>query len=469
MQITGQTLIAWGFKTGRHFQKLIEAGNAMLATGHDEDQVFAHLQTLVPVELSMRTNDIPYGVFLDTANDGERANLEAVNAHMDALMRVPTITAGAVMPDACPSGSQPGTIPVGGVVAARDAIHPGMHSADICCSVAITVFQRNDDPKRLLDLVQSVTHFGPGGPQKLGATPSKALMERIAANPFTAGLENLAVGQFMSQGDGNHFAYVGRLKSTGQLALVTHHGSRGFGAQLYKRGMAVAKKHTAIVAPKVPPHNAFIKASSQDGERYWEGLQIAREWTKQNHFAIHDATQRLFGNAIEGRFWNEHNFVFQREDGLFYHGKGATPSFKGFSSDDIGRTLIPLNMSEPILITEHRDHKGSLGFSPHGAGRNLSRTAHLRENGDALADELAQLIAGGLDVRSYTGIPDHSELPSAYKNAAAVREQITKYDLATVVDEVLPYGSIMAGDWEKDAPWKKAREAKRLAREAAAA
>lgn len=469
MQINGQTLIAWGFKPGRHFPNLIAAGNDMLATGHDEEQVFAHLQTLVPVEIAMRTNDLPYGVFLDTATEGERANLEAVNAHMDALMRVPTITAGAVMPDACPSGSQPGTIPVGGVVAARDAIHPGMHSADICCSVAISVFGRNDDPKRLLDIVQSVTHFGPGGPKRLTAMPSPALMERIRNNQFTAGLEGLAVGQFMSQGDGNHFAYVGRLKSTGQLALVTHHGSRGFGAQLYKRGMAVAKKHTAIVAPKVPAHNAFIKASSQDGERYWDALQIARAWTKENHYAIHDAAQRLFGNTIAGRFWNEHNFVFQRDDGLFYHGKGATPSFKGFSADDIGRTLIPLNMSEPILITEHRDHKGSLGFSPHGAGRNLSRTAHMREHGEALADELAALQAGGLDVRSYCGIPDHSELPSAYKNAAAVREQIEKYDLATVVDEVLPYGSIMAGDWEKDAPWKKAREAKRQAREAAAA
>jgi tRNA-splicing ligase RtcB len=466
-KIDGKTLMAWGFQPSRRFNEMIATANGMRAEGQSDDAIFQGLQAMVPVEMSMRTNDLPYGVFLDTATEGERANLEAVNAHMDALMRVPTITAGAVMPDACPSGSQAGTIPVGGVVAARDAIHPGMHSADICCSVAITVFQRNDDPKRLLDIVQGVTHFGPGGPSRLTAVPSKGLMARISANPFTTGLEGLAAGQFMSQGDGNHFAYVGRLKSTGQLALVTHHGSRGFGAQLYKRGMAVAKKHTAIHAPKVPAHNAWIQASSQDGERYWDALQIARAWTKENHFAIHDAAQRLFGNAIEGRFWNEHNFVFRRDDGLFYHGKGATPSFKGFSADDIGRTLIPLNMSEPILITEHRDHKGSLGFSPHGAGRNLSRTAHMREHGDALADELSKLQAGGLDVRSYCGIPDHSELPSAYKNAAAVREQIAKYDLATVVDEVLPYGSIMAGDWERDAPWKKAREAKRLAREAA--
>jgi hypothetical protein len=36
-------------------------------------------------------------------------------------------------------------------------------------------------------------------------------------------------------------------------------------------------------------------------------------------------------------------------------GKGATPSWSGYAADDDGRTLIPLNMSEPILIARHRD------------------------------------------------------------------------------------------------------------------
>jgi len=112
-------------------------------------------------------------------------------------------------------------------------------------------------------------------------------------------------------------------------------------------------------------------------------------------------------------------------------------------------------MSQPILITAHKDKKEALGFAPHGAGRNMSRSQHLREHSVSLKDELAALQAQGLDIRSFCGIPDHSELPSAYKDAAAVRSQIAKYGLAEVIDEVLPYGSIMAGDWEKDAPWRK--------------
>ncbi|MDT9702579.1 hypothetical protein, partial [Streptomyces sp. P17] len=71
---------------------------------------------------------------------------------MDELMRTPTIVRGAVMPDACPSGSAPGTIPVGGVVATRDAIHPGFHSADICCSMAVSFFEDDMNPSALLDI-----------------------------------------------------------------------------------------------------------------------------------------------------------------------------------------------------------------------------------------------------------------------------------------------------------------------------
>jgi RNA-splicing ligase RtcB len=467
--IDGNTLMAWGFQPGRWFKAGIAKANEMAAAGATEQAIFEHLQTLVPVELTARTNALPYGVFLDAENDGERANLEAVNAHMDALMRVPTIVAGAIMPDACPSGSQPGTIPVGGAVATKDAIHPGFHSADICCSMAVSVFRREDDPGRLLDAVEAVTHFGPVSPK----SPRKmdvALPDywaKAAENPFLKPLGDFAKFHFATQGDGNHFAYVGKLASTGHLALVTHHGSRGLGAQLYKLGMAVAKRHTGIVAPRVPSHNAWIDANSQEGRDYWDALQWVRQWTRDSHYAIHDMAAARLGNRVTARFWNEHNFVFRKSDGLFYHGKGATPSWKGFSPDDVGNTLIPLNMSQPILIAEHRDHKGSLGFAPHGAGRNLSRTQHLAQGGpDALTQELADLKARGFDIRSYCGIPDHSELPSAYKDAAAVRAQIEKYGLAEIVDEIRPYGSIMAGDWEKDAPWRKERDAKRAAKAA---
>jgi tRNA-splicing ligase RtcB (3'-phosphate/5'-hydroxy nucleic acid ligase) len=465
--INGHTLIGWGFKPSAKFNELIGAANAMRERGQDDAAIIASLQATLPppvVEMPMRTNTRPIGIFIEAEAEGDQDNINSVVAHMDALMRVPTIVAGAVMPDACPAGKALGTIPVGGIAAAKDAIHPGMHSADICCSMAISVFAQNVDLKKLLDAVQAVTHFGPGGRKQI-IQPADAIMSQFQSNPFLAGLENMAIGHFGSQGDGNHFAYVGTVKSTGKPALVTHHGSRGFGAQLYKRGMERARKHTAIVAPRVPDHNAWINANSEDGCNYWAALQVTREWTKGNHFAIHDLVQRSVGAKVADRFWNEHNFVFQKSDGLFYHGKGATPSWSGYAQDSNDLSLIPLNCSEPILITQPfqgatTSPVDALGFAPHGAGRNFSRTQHLKTEGvdGSLSSELSALQSRGLDIRSYCGKPDLSELPSAYKNAAQVRRQIERFGLAEIVDEIIPYGSIMAGDWEQDAPWRKKKQ-----------
>lgn len=456
--ITGKTLIDWGFAPASWFKDGIAAANALRAEGRDDEAVLKALRAFVPVETPMRADGLAYGMFLDAGTPQEAENKAGVAAHMDALMRTPTIVAGAVMPDACPSGSAMGTIPVGGVVATRDAIHPGFHSADICCSLAITTLNRRDDLKAVLDAVEAVTHFGPGA-RKAVVEPPAAIMRAVSGNRFLKDLEGFARFGFATQGDGNHFAFVGTLDSTGKPAIVTHRGSRGLGAQLYKRGMAAARRHTAIHAPKAPPHNAWIDAESDDGREYWAALQIVREWTRESHYAIHDLAARRLGNKVEARFWNEHNFVFRRSDGLFYHGKGATPSYAGFSPDDGRLTMIPLNMAEPVPITAHRDRSDALGFAPHGAGRNMSRTAFMRANAGRAPDELRELHAPGIDVRSYCGMLDVSELPGAYKDAAAVQAQIAKYDLAEVVDRVTPYGSVMAGDCRQDPPWReKARQ-----------
>ena len=54
---------------------------------------------------------------------------------MSELLKVPVISQGAVMPDACPAGMHEATIPVGGAIAVENAIIPSAHSADVCCSM----------------------------------------------------------------------------------------------------------------------------------------------------------------------------------------------------------------------------------------------------------------------------------------------------------------------------------------------
>ncbi|QNG62573.1 RNA-2',3'-PO4:RNA-5'-OH ligase [Rhizobium phage B1VFA] len=472
--ITGKTLVSWGLDPGAWFKEALPVARQMREEGKTDKQIIDHLFTMratvaVDEGVPLRTNNIPFGQFIEPEGDDEKANVASVLAHMDALMRVPTIERGAVMPDACPSGSALGTIPVGGVVATKDAIHPGFHSADICCSMAISVFKRGESVGKILDAAIKASHFGPGGRAKVIGIHDADLNRLVAGfeeNPFLKGLENYALDHFMTQGDGNHFFYVGELESTGQTVIVTHHGSRGLGGGLYKRGKAAAERHTRIVAGRIPLHNAWIKADSDQGRDYWQALQAIRLWTKMNHFAIHREVASIIGNKIEGQFWNEHNFVFQRSDGLFYHAKGATPSFNGFSKDDQGLTLIPMNMSQPILIAEHANNEDALGFAPHGAGRNLSRTGHIKRLMEEFGDTrglgpnaikaIMERETKGLDVRFYTGDPDVSELPSAYKNADQVQAQIEKFGLAKIADRVLPRGSIMAGEMK----WHKPKKSK---------
>ncbi|HYA07746.1 MAG TPA: RtcB family protein [Xanthobacteraceae bacterium] len=467
-EINGKTLISWGVPQGPWFPAALAAARQAIADGLGDDAVRSAALACGPTKveqlplrefdaLGFHVNAIP-----ETLEEG--ANIFAVKAHMRELMRVPTVVAGAIMPDACPAGSAPGTIPVGGVVAAKDAIHPGMHSADICCSVAVSVFGRDVDPTAILDAGMTLSHFGGGGRPRGGEIhPPERVLSAFDSNPFLKPIVGVAIEHFATQGDGNHFFFVGRLRSTGEIALVTHHGSRAPGARLYKAGMEVAERHRRAVSPETAAHNAWIPAESDDGRAYWDALQIIREWTKANHFAIHDRVGRTLGRGLRAakhRFWNEHNFVFRKSDGLFYHAKGATPAWRDFAADTNGLTLIPLNMAEPILIVEGSDAPHALGFSPHGAGRNMSRTAYLKTNAGKSEAEMIAEQAPGIDVRYFCGVPDTSELPGAYKNAESVRRQIDHFGLARVIEEIEPIGNIMAGDWQRDAPWRRKRAAR---------
>ena len=104
-------------------------------------------------------------------------------------------------------------------------------------------------------------------------------------------------------------------------------------------------------------------------------------------------------------------------------------------------------MSQPILVVRGSTNQTNLGFAPHGAGRNVSRTAHKQTRRMTSASDEAIFYeeTQGLDTRFYSKKVDISELPSAYKDASEVRRQMSKFDLGQVVDQIQPYGCIMAG------------------------
>lgn len=417
-----------------------------------------------PPRFELRDKPVPCGEAISVENKEEKANLAKVRAKMAELLRTPVISGGALMPDACPAGPASADIPVGGVIAVDKALIPAAHSADICCSLSATFYEARTSVAAELDALTGATRFGPGGRHHDDLVDHPVLHEEIWDNKFLRGLKDRAVIHVADQGDGNHFAYLGELEVSDELAdqlsaaghkmftsfrgtvraLVTHHGSRSLGAHLYKRGLAAAIKHTAKLADRIPDEAAWLPSDSSDGRAYWEALQYVSRWTRANHEAIHQRFLERLGAKPVATMGNEHNFVWKRGD-TYYHGKGATPAWK----DEEGRPLpglIPLNMAEPILLVLGNDNEAFYSFAPHGAGRNLSRTALLRQHRGA--EHRRQLIehhTRKIDLRWFNGKPDLSETPIAYKKPEAIRKQIEEFDLATIVAEIRPLGCVMAG------------------------
>lgn len=155
--ITGKHLISLGYKSSKWFKDVIDYANKNQLSG---ESLREYVELVRPRYIVPHAEPVDFYKNIRPETEEEISNVESVLSTMTELMKTPTLVGGAVMPDACPTGE--GQIPVGGVVIAKNAIHPSMHCADICCSVMMTNFGMLS-PKTVLDMAHSVTHFGGGG------------------------------------------------------------------------------------------------------------------------------------------------------------------------------------------------------------------------------------------------------------------------------------------------------------------
>ena len=116
-------------------------------------------------------------------------------------------------------------------------------------------------------------------------------------------------------------------------------------------------------------------------------------------------------------------------------------------------------MAEPILFVQGERTDGNLGFAPHGAGRNYSRTRHKKTLEGESDAQVFKRETAGIDARFASGRIDVSELPSAYKNAERVQADMRRFDLCDVVDRIMPHGAIMAGEYQP--AWRKEKDLNR--------
>ena len=423
--------------------------------------------------------DVPMNIFLDMESENNyiRENNEKVVETLQRIIQTPYVRRVVALPDSCPTGLH--SVPVG-VTLTSNRIHPGFHSADRVCSMAATVIRSDTDPQLVFDAAKAVSHFGGGKRSKRGMTGEllehfecpRDLSIRMRDNKFThsAWRSRHLDNQSGTIGDGNHHLNVLTDIETNDVWIITHHGGRKNSALIYKEGIKSAEKHCKEVCPDLFRNENGGKEwswiSEEDEEEYWQALKLIEEWTKFNHECTHQAILNKLNdetiNASLMELFTPHNFVFKEIiDGniVYHHAKGSTPLCSKLNSQQF--KIIPLNMRAPtLLVSDHPENKCK--FGPHGAGRIVSRVGHLKSKGlsdlknpskykEMLDDGTIQKVLNeefkGSKVQPvfWTGNPDLTEAPSAYKNSNTIIEEIEKYKLAKIEKKLEPFGSIMSG------------------------
>ena len=357
-------------------------------------------------------------------------------AQMDTAMRLPIARAGALMPDAHVGYG----LPIGGVLATQGAVIPYGVGVDIGCSMRLSVFAVPPsalDSRGAVSLLQKHTRFGAGvGWDKRDRLAHNVLDDPAwDAQPLLRHLFDKAVTQLGTSGSGNHFAEFGTftlehgglgMDAGTYLALLTHSGSRGFGAQVAGHFTRLAETlHPSLDASA--KKLAWLDLGSQEGRDYWQAMTLAGQYALANHEQIHGRVARALGETPALSVWNSHNLAWKQMvsgQELIVHRKGATPAAAG----QLG--LIPGSMADPAYLVRGRGVPESLESASHGAGRQMGRKASAKAIARAdwkayLQGRGVTLLGGGID-----------EAPQAYKR---VEEVIAaQSDLVEVLGQFQP-------------------------------
>jgi tRNA-splicing ligase RtcB len=373
----------------------------------------AEIRTRAARAFAPRDVDAPYRIW------GENLEDTAVQQLKNAC-KLPIAVSGALMPDAHVGYG----LPIGGVLATNDAVIPYAVGVDIACRMKLTVLDLPvttlaDDETRLKRALERETRFGMGA-----SFQSRRQHEVMDADwrttPVISRLKDRAWAQLGTSGSGNHFVEFGHLTILDEavglprgdyLALLSHSGSRGTGAQVAQHYSRLAR----TLHPELPQelsHLAWLDLASEAGQEYWAAMELMGKYAAANHALIHKHIARTLGVDVRLDIENHHNFAWRerhrRPDGseadLIVHRKGATPAGAGV----VG--IIPGSMGTPGYVVRGKGVAESLNSAAHGAGRRMSRTkAKQTFTWDAtqrfLRERGVTLLSAGLD-----------EAPMAYKD-----------------------------------------------------
>lgn len=326
---------------------------------------------------------------------------------------------------------------VGSVIPTLGAIMPAAVGVDIGCGmIAVrTQFGAGDFTTELTALRESIERSVPLSAGKYNTNLSESaaarvtdLEERAAAAGFDPAryAPNWRL-QLGTLGSGNHFIEV-TADETGAVWLFLHSGSRGIGNKIAVHHIKVAQQAMEKWWITLPdPDLAYLVEGTNEFWAYIRELRWAQHFALLNREEMMDrliaCVAAWAGRAVEQRerINCHHNFT-QKER---HFGKDVWLSRKGAIEATEGRPgLIPGSMGTASYVVEGKGNRLALNSSPHGAGRNYSRSAARK----AFSHDDLRAAMKGIEYRDTAAFID--EIPAAYKDIDVVMADAA--DLVTV-------------------------------------
>lgn len=312
---------------------------------------------------------------------------------------------------------------VGSVIPTLGAIMPAAVGVDIGCGMIAVRTQFTKAQLVERDLAGLREQIERAIPLSAGRDNRKIV---ATAEPRVAELEELAAengfdpasyaghwrNQLGSLGSGNHFIEIS-VDETDAVWMFLHSGSRGVGNKIATHHIAVAQRLATQWWIDLPDRDlAYLVEGTDEFWEYIRQLRWAQRFALLNREEMMDRVSRQLSevmgeDVVEHERINCHHNFTEREK---HFGKEVWVSRKGAIQADKGRPgLIPGSMGTASYVVSGLGNPLSLNSSPHGAGREYSRSAARR----TFTHEQLREAMSGIEFRDTDAFID--EIPQAYK------------------------------------------------------
>ena len=387
----------------------------------------------------------------------EGAVRQAVNlAHHPALVHHV-----ALMPDA----HQGYGMPIGGVVAADNAVIPAAVGVDIGCGMIATetdvpaeVFAEMSFRRAFQEKLKERIPVGEGESHRV-TQDWEGFEEYTAHNGMRSSLwpSKLDRMNLGTLGGGNHFIELQKTTALGgsgdpeggaKTWLMIHSGSRNLGKRVEEHYHRIASRMCARFRVALPDKDlAFLPIEEQAGHDYFTDMLFALRYAKENRRRMMEAMKETLAEFVPSANFVRtidihHNYAaFEEHFGkkVCVHRKGATSA----KLDEIG--IIPGSMGTASYVVRGLGNPESFMSCSHGAGRRMSRIA---ASTTLTVEECDQAMDGIVCERwhKYKGFGkakgklDLSEAPQAYKDIEDVIA--SELDLVEPLVRLVPLASL---------------------------